>query len=439
MAIVKMQKVKSLVSAVKYCLLDSKTNDSLITSFECRPDNIKNDFQMIQDEYNNFKSKNDEIYSRMIIQSFDNRDILTPEKVHQMGVEFAERYLKNEHQYLVVTHTDSNNLHNHIIFNSVKLDCKTKFNSKTKHTKHDLRKVNDDIALENRLLIPVIEKNKGVSHHEYVVRARNKSFKSRLENAIDDSIKHSLNFDEFINQMKIKGYEIKEGKYLAFKENSQERFIRTKTLGVDYLESSIKFRLENKDFVPNKTNYIDKNWIDKSDEKFKNNFYLKRWASKQNIQYLSEISNKLYKENISLKDVEMNYKVSTAVKEELKNQLETLDSKIYDLERNKNSFQVYKESYSLINDYKNAEDKLQFKSDNYSNFKKYDIARKSIYYLKKEYQIESESDFNSYLNNLKNVRNDLYSTSQLSKERITEKNVEIPRKIENKNKDEIDR
>ena len=52
--------------------------------------------EYVEDEYNNFKSKNDEIYSRMIIQSFDNRDILTPEKVHQMGVEFAERYLKNE-------------------------------------------------------------------------------------------------------------------------------------------------------------------------------------------------------------------------------------------------------------------------------------------------------------------------------------------------------
>lgn len=417
MAVVKIQSVTNLSGVVNYSLQEKKTNKELVTSYECDEKTIKEDFQYIQNQYNRIKNVDKDIHARMIIQSFDNRDSLTPEQVHKFGVELAERYLKGEHQYLVVTHIDSDNLHNHIIFNSVKNDCQSKFLSTRKHTVNELRKVNDIIAVRNKLLIPEVKKNKGIKYQEYYVRANNKSYKGKLENVIDEVIMKANNYEDFLKKMELKGYEIKEGKYISFKHSSAQRFTRAKSLGVDYHESSLKYRIENKDFEPIKTNYINKNWIDKTDEKFKNNYYLKRWASKQNIQYLSEISNKLYKEDVTLNDIKTIQKINFDVVEKFTKDIEKIDNEISKLEKNSNCFQVYKDSYNLIADYKKSDNKEQFKKENYADFKQYDIAKKSIYFLKKDYGIEKETDLMYHIDSLKNTRNELYSTLGRSKER----------------------
>ena len=47
------------------------------------------------------------------------------------------------------------------------------------------------------------------------------------------------------------------------------KFMRTKTMGFNYLESSIKYRIENKGYAPIKTSIINRKWIDKSQESLK--------------------------------------------------------------------------------------------------------------------------------------------------------------------------
>lgn len=71
--------------------------------------------------------------------------------------------------------------------------------------------------------------------------------------------------------MQKEGYEHKQGKYLSFMNPKSGKFMRTKTMGFNYLESSIKYRIENKSYSPIKTSIINRKWIDKSQEKFKNN------------------------------------------------------------------------------------------------------------------------------------------------------------------------
>ncbi|EAD2312726.1 relaxase, partial [Listeria monocytogenes] len=119
---------------------------------------------------------------------------------------------------------------------------------------------------------------KYIAFNEYVARAKGTSFKSQLENAIDINIQKANSFDEFLEFMKADGYEHKQGKYLAFENNKSKKFMRTKTLGMNYLESSIKYRIEHKDYQPLQVDIVNKKWIDKSQEKFKNNKGLERWA-----------------------------------------------------------------------------------------------------------------------------------------------------------------
>ena len=47
--------------------------------------------------------------------SFSPDDPVTPEKVHELGVEFARRITGGEYKFAVATHTDRHHLHDHIM------------------------------------------------------------------------------------------------------------------------------------------------------------------------------------------------------------------------------------------------------------------------------------------------------------------------------------
>ena len=59
-------------------------------------------------------------------QSFRSGEI-SPEDANRIGYEFAMRFLKGKHAFIVSTHIDKRHIHNHIIWNSTALDCKRKF------------------------------------------------------------------------------------------------------------------------------------------------------------------------------------------------------------------------------------------------------------------------------------------------------------------------
>lgn len=417
MSIVKIQQVRSLRAAVRYSMQDHKTNEDLVTSYECNIETIEWDFKSVLFDYNEKNNSNKDMSARMIIQSFNSDDNLTPEQAHQYGVELAENYLKGKHQYTVITHTETDNLHNHIIFNSINFQDLKMFDSKRQHTINDLRKENDKVAEIHGLTIVESGRNKGMTFNEYVAKAKKKSFKGKLEEVIDETILKAKSFEEFLSLMEKQGYECKRGKYLAFKNPRSNKSMRTKMLGMNYFESSIQYRIANKDFVPIKQSIIDKQWIDKSQAKFKHNKGLQKWATKQNINYLNEISNQLYKRNITLEELnEIEIKKENLIGS-FEKQLGSIDEEIFKLEKIKDCFEIYKNSYSLITAYKNADDKTAFKQGNYSKFKEYDTAKRNMNFLKKHYEVTDAADLNYKLSLMKRERNLLYASLGKGKER----------------------
>ncbi|MGG5373451.1 relaxase/mobilization nuclease domain-containing protein [Enterococcus sp. AZ196] len=410
MSIVKMHRVQNLRKLIDYSLQEYKTISHLVTTNECQEPSIVSDFDYTLQEYNHAKNTNKEMFARMIYQSFDPEEKITPEQAHFFGVELAKRYLKNDHQYIVITHEETEHLHNHIIFNSIKCTDLKMFDSKTKHTKYDLRMINDQISFENGLMIPEIKANRGMSFNEYVVRGSGKSFKSKLEILIDQNIKQSNTFDEFLNNMKNSGYSYKRGKYLAFKAEDGKKYIRTKVLGMNYLESSIKFRIENKSYVPVTQRIIDKQWIDKTGKKFQTSFGLRRWATRKNINYLNEIGKRLYRENISLDQLNEKEEIKVNITTHFEKELMSRDELIYKLSKMENSFLVYKNSLSLISNFKKSEDREKFKRDNYQDFKAYDNARKNLNYLKKHHGITDLAELEYKVSQLKEERNMFYNS-----------------------------
>ena len=71
------------------------------------------------------------------------------------------------------------------------------------------------------------------------------SYRKRLRMTIDRAVKKSNTYDDFLNYMLKDGYEVKQGKHLAFRYKNGSRFQRSKSLGDDYDEYILRLRIEN--------------------------------------------------------------------------------------------------------------------------------------------------------------------------------------------------
>jgi len=117
----------------------------------------------------------------------------------------------------VATHVDKVHIHNHIIYNSTYLDCTKRFRDFLCSGKA-VRKISDRLCLENGLSI--IENPKRGKNHYGKWRGDKKpvSHAEKLRQTIDEILaKKPTDFKVFLSQMEQAGYEIKSGKYLAFK------------------------------------------------------------------------------------------------------------------------------------------------------------------------------------------------------------------------------
>ena len=107
---------------------DKTENGTLITCHACDQDTANADFALAKREYFQLtgRKQDSDVIAYQVRQSFKPGEI-TPEEANRIGYEFAERFLKGNHAFIVCTHTDKHHLHNHIYWNSTTLDCTRKF------------------------------------------------------------------------------------------------------------------------------------------------------------------------------------------------------------------------------------------------------------------------------------------------------------------------
>lgn len=131
--------------------------------------------------------------------------------------------------------------------NSVSFVDYQKYHS-NKYTYRNIRKVSDKLCEEYGLSVIAENSNKGKSYKgksyfEHTAYEKNTTYKSQLKQKIDTAIKRSTGFEDFILRMELAGDEAKRGKYISFRAQGQQRFMRSKTLGERYTEESIINRI----------------------------------------------------------------------------------------------------------------------------------------------------------------------------------------------------
>ena len=244
----KNQTVKECIKFhIDYAKNPEKTqNGLLVSAYECNPETATEEFLISKKMYEMItkrsQPKDKDNISYMLMQSFKPEEI-TPQKAHEIGYQFAYEFTKGEHQFVVSTHTDKEHIHNHVEFNSTSLDCTHKFNA-YKQWGISAQKLSDKICKEHCLSTIKEPQQKGKQYAEWKAKKENKSWKQVLKNTIDEIIPQSKDFEDFMENMRKQGYEVKQGKQISFRAVGQNRFTRMKTLGVEYTEIAIAEKIK---------------------------------------------------------------------------------------------------------------------------------------------------------------------------------------------------
>ena len=235
-----------LKSRTDYAQNPDKTQQGeLVSSYQCSPLTVDEEFLLTKRLYEQTtgRSQKSDVIAYQVRQSFKPGEV-TPEEANRIGYEFAERFLKGKHAFIVATHTDRAHIHNHIIYNSTALDGTRKFKNFWLST-FAVQRLSNLICLEHQL--STIEYKPYRERQKRIVYPPKESNRDRLCGIIDTILaEQPKDFEVFLQKLEQQGYEVKRGKHTAVKGARQKRFIRFRTLGIGYGEDEIKAVLEGK-------------------------------------------------------------------------------------------------------------------------------------------------------------------------------------------------
>ena len=232
-----------LDTIIKYIMNGEKTEKMMyVSGVNCRPDTAISEMQDTKKRFD----KEDGIISYHLIQSFDGKEI-SPKKCHELGLQYAKELFGDDFQFVVATHLNTDNVHNHIVVNSVSFKSGNKFYS-NRETKDFIRITSDFICRENKLsIIKTPWKNKGY----YKLYAKNNPYMQLIKKDIDDAIAISYSYKDFVYNLEEKGYYVSENENtgLIITRDNSYKIVRPRELfGNNYTKERIKYRIENKTY-----------------------------------------------------------------------------------------------------------------------------------------------------------------------------------------------
>ena len=308
MAITKIHAVKATISgAVTYiCNAEKTDGEFYISSFGTTPESASVDFKQAL----SYTDSSDPNLAYHLIQSFAPGEVSAKE-AHQIGNELAEVLLGNRYSYIVATHTDKGHIHNHILFCASDIYDHKKYHD-CKKSYWNIRHISDELCEAHNLSVIRDNKHLAKSYREWQADRNGTSWKSQLKADINECIKRTRTYEDFISFMQAKGYEIKdyefgEGahKYISFRAPGQERFIRgrEKSLGPEYTKENIKTRIEGQAAkrAERMRRFLNRptGMIDTAKERFDESPGLKKWADLQNLKEAAKVQSVLAEKGIN--------------------------------------------------------------------------------------------------------------------------------------------
>lgn len=240
--------------------LDGDT-DILVSGWNCNPYNIQEKFEECRINYNNnlinrginpetidYGLRRDGTAKRArafyhMIMSFPELDDLSPRLVHQIGLEFCEKFFGDNRMATVSTHMNTKCLHNHLLFSAYDIDGLHKYRD-TMEMLWQAREISNELSQKYGIEIMVrdeLEPGKTKSWYETQQEKNNNSWKANLKEAIIENADNSKSWEEFKTNMLEDGWDvIARGKEnITYKDLKSEKHVRSKNLGEEFTKPYI--------------------------------------------------------------------------------------------------------------------------------------------------------------------------------------------------------
>ncbi len=220
---------------------DVTHKEYFISGINCSPETARAEMNMTKKVF----QKEDGVIAFHGYQSFAPSEV-TPEKAHEIGLNFAQELWGDRFQVIVATHLDKKHLHNHFIVNSVSFIDGLKWRNTFTNYYGGMRKTSDRLCRENRL--SVIEHpapGKAKHYAEWQAEKEKKpTVRTLVRKDIDRALVGSLTFTQFLKQLRAMGYIVKtDVKHIAVKPPGGDRFIRLRSLGDQYTAEALQKRI----------------------------------------------------------------------------------------------------------------------------------------------------------------------------------------------------
>ncbi len=244
MAITKYKVIqKNLEAVINYAKNGEKTEHGILVSgVNCIPDIAYSQMMLTKKNFHKERGR----LGYHFIQSFNGKEV-SSEECNDIGVELAESLWGDKYQVLVCTRVDKDNVHNHIILNSVSFVDGSKYhNSKVELAL--VRQTNDDLCRKYGLSVietEKAEKENDIASNRIQNYNQNSGKMELIKQDIDEAIEKSTKYQEFVDNLSYKGYYLrKRNNSLSISTPYFNRNIRiSRAFGEDYTFENIKDRI----------------------------------------------------------------------------------------------------------------------------------------------------------------------------------------------------
>ena len=238
------QSISAMKGVIDYCCQDKKvydkiSNQRLISGINCDGENAFSEFLATKKSYKKTNGMNFYQY----VQSFSPEENITPQQVHEVALEFAEKAWTG-YEVIVATHCDAQHIHSHFVINSVSFENGKKLRQNP-NTLNSLRALSDEICRQHNLstLEPYRKDGMKISTREYRTAVKGQSWKFKLMNDIDKAMNISGSKEDFINAMSIMGYSVTwtgDRKYITYQCPNKMKCRDIKLHNDKYLKGSME-------------------------------------------------------------------------------------------------------------------------------------------------------------------------------------------------------
>ena len=252
MAVTKIHAIKSTLSkAIAYIENPRKTDGQIyVSGYNTEPQTASLDFEMTatmarKSRRSVGKRKGNLAYH--LRQSFSPDDDLTPEQAHELGRKLASEYTEGRYEFVVATHLDKDQLHNHIIINAVSFYDYKKLRTVPYRTARQVRGISDRLCAEAELSVLEEPRQIGQRYSDYIKKHKTIPARTQVRRRLNFVLARATDYDQFKAMALALGVTVSDkGKHIAYRYAGAGKAVRgNKLADTDkYLPDGIKEQLE---------------------------------------------------------------------------------------------------------------------------------------------------------------------------------------------------